>query len=885
MKRSVVLTILLLISGIAHADQMSLWKYSSNTLKPVVESWNITTTGTIANNADDSKHTFGSAGATDSYIQFGGTNLEYYSSGGHDFTAGWGGQILIGTSPDTLYSYAANQAVKLCGMNGAGEFNYGSGSTYVYLANSSYAIQSYGPNLLAGGVDLQSSDLYNVDNIYMAGAIYDGSDYSSVDPNNRYLYASDGSTVILDWSTDGTAQFGDNNIVTTSKGTLKQVDIIGGGNFIDLLIGGDGTSQGSRTNNTNKIGRYGLVHYQTAEEPMGLLWGYQSSTAAAVYFGGGTGYMNAPKNLYFYTAANATTTTGTLRLDIDGSGNFDFQSGNLTTTGNMGIGTAPSYQFHQVLPADEDLCFYINGATNDLTLADTNTHYTAKIDRDYNVGNGNTPDSIQNITAWLTLKHASAGGETAVLGASTNNVCMQFNAYNYGDYVASGASGFAVFNLYGMGGNVNTTNAPTFDSTSTQGIIAQLGAGNFTVYDATVLSDSGGNDPSLNFYTHGAFYDINWNPTINSGTWASVVRGDYIDIDAAPVINSAAQTMTFRGLDIDIDVAPVINGGSVTLVVYGIVLNPFTATGGSMYSIWNNSGAELWAGGDNVPTSWGDGKVADSYVKYTGSLLDFTSVGGFQFTGNTTVSGSVTATSFVIGGNTLTTAEWANLDGQNQPLKTTDDAQFTNIGLGVAPNASYKVYGNGIGYFYNGSIIAQLATSTYILTGSTGTNGYGWYSTAGSDCAVIHNGSGGVAYFSKSGGGSVQLGTSSNSLYATGDAYFTADVSALTFTDRTPAWKGTPEEALTAICSIRKIGVGTDAEIDHSTLPVFAQRKITVPIYEEQEIIKGKPEKTQVQIGEEIVDGRDIGATITMLVESIKALNDRIKVLEQTEVI
>jgi len=49
---------------------------------------NITTTGTINNAADNSQHTWGAAGATDSYIQFGGTNLEYYSSGIHDFLAG-----------------------------------------------------------------------------------------------------------------------------------------------------------------------------------------------------------------------------------------------------------------------------------------------------------------------------------------------------------------------------------------------------------------------------------------------------------------------------------------------------------------------------------------------------------------------------------------------------------------------------------------------------------------------------------------------------------------------------------------------------------------------------------------------------------------------------
>jgi len=38
--------------------------------------------------SDDVKTTWGDAGATDSYVQFGGANLEYFSAGAHDFLAG-----------------------------------------------------------------------------------------------------------------------------------------------------------------------------------------------------------------------------------------------------------------------------------------------------------------------------------------------------------------------------------------------------------------------------------------------------------------------------------------------------------------------------------------------------------------------------------------------------------------------------------------------------------------------------------------------------------------------------------------------------------------------------------------------------------------------------
>ena len=47
--------------------------------------------------------------------------------------------------------------------------------------------------------------------------------------------------------------------------------------------------------------------------------------------------------------------------------------------------------------------------------------------------------------------------------------------------------------------------------------------------------------------------------------------------------------------------------------------------------------------------------------------------------GSVTSSGAVTAASFVIGANTLTTSEWAFLDGQNQAVATTSSPTFVNL--------------------------------------------------------------------------------------------------------------------------------------------------------------------------------------------------------------
>ena len=81
-------------------------------------------------------------------------------------------------------------------------------------------------------------------------------------------------------------------------------------------------------------------------------------------------------------------------------------------------------------------------------------------------------------------------------------------------------------------------------------------------------------------------------------------------------------------------------------------------------------------------------------------------------------------------------------------------------------------------------------------------------------------------------------------LSVTGNAWFSANVSALSFTDRTPSYEG---DALSELSKIK----GKNGEIDHGTLPKFA-RKIT-------------PE------GE---DGRDLGAMISMLVKAVQQIKE-----------
>ncbi len=108
--------------------------------------------------------------------------------------------------------------------------------------------------------------------------------------------------------------------------------------------------------------------------------------------------------------------------------------------------------------------------------------------------------------------------------------------------------------------------------------------------------------------------------------------------------------------------------------------------------------------------------------------------------------------------------------------------------------------------------------------------------------------------------GNVGIGgtTATSPLYVTGNAYFTADVSALTFTDRTPFYDG---NALTELKAIKSI----DRKIDHSSLPIFAQKRI----------ITINEDKT-----ENIENGRDLGAMISILTKAVQQLTEKVEKLE-----
>lgn len=80
-----------------------------------------------------------------------------------------------------------------------------------------------------------------------------------------------------------------------------------------------------------------------------------------------------------------------------------------------------------------------------------------------------------------------------------------------------------------------------------------------------------------------------------------------------------------------------------------------------------------------------DVSKSDIHIGYTDAIFTWHEWITLPVTGDilllkdVTVSGDLTATSFTIGVNTLTTSEWANLDGQDQTVATTSSPIFVNV--------------------------------------------------------------------------------------------------------------------------------------------------------------------------------------------------------------
>ena len=102
------------------------------------------------------------------------------------------------------------------------------------------------------------------------------------------------------------------NYTTTGVVTVGQLQVSAG--LVSLYS--------SIEDDTNKVGRLVVKHYDIDEEDVNLITGLTNNAANVLHFGGGSAGFNSVTSISFYTGTDFTTEVGTKRLEINSSGDF-----------------------------------------------------------------------------------------------------------------------------------------------------------------------------------------------------------------------------------------------------------------------------------------------------------------------------------------------------------------------------------------------------------------------------------------------------------------------------------------------------------------------------------------------------------------------------------
>jgi hypothetical protein len=250
------------------------------------------------------------------------------------------------------------------------------------------------------------------------------------------------------------AQGGNVGIGTASPGA--KIDIQSGAG-ITALFGAD-VNAITRSDNTRKFARIGGYHYSNEEQPIGfMVYDCQSDTDARIYIGGGDSNVNAATSLTFYTAANATTTTGTIALTIDSSQNATFAGTASISSGGSHDSTTPNVYANELVIRSRN-----QGNGTGITILSETDEYGTLYFGDGGTSNQAYRGYIQYGHSADQLELASAGNIILYGGYSTTLTLDSSQHATFAKHISTG--GTYSLRSYGVGvfGGTNTEQIEMF---------------------------------------------------------------------------------------------------------------------------------------------------------------------------------------------------------------------------------------------------------------------------------------------------------------------------------------------------------------------------------------------------------------------------------------
>ena len=146
------------------------------------------------------------------------------------------------------------------------------------------------------------------------------------------LFEVDGSGSVAALSVSASGRIGVG--VDSSRGRFD-VAYAGLLNDPTILVGADDSGSSARTSLINKVARMGMLPYNLNATASAILIASSTATANNVFIGGGSSYLNASTNIFFYTGPTTASLIGTEKMSIDSTGSVNILSGSLTVSSSI----------------------------------------------------------------------------------------------------------------------------------------------------------------------------------------------------------------------------------------------------------------------------------------------------------------------------------------------------------------------------------------------------------------------------------------------------------------------------------------------------------------------------------------------------------------------